>query len=275
MQKTPEYESAELIQGAASIAVFSGAGISVASGIPDFRSSGGLWEKFDPSVCADYQGFLTDPRPFWEMAYACDGLLAGAKPNAAHSSLATLEHTYGKRMTIITQNIDALHTEAGSSLVYEVHGSFKSGSCISCRALGDETAFTLEEIREMMRPEAGQQDEQEDTDNRSAPAVRIPSCPKCGSTQMKTDVIMFGEDLPDGIMAKSIQAVQSSDLCIVIGSSLEVSPANMIPAMAKQAGAKLLFFNKDPTAMDQLADVCVREPVEIALPAVLAQLKEA
>jgi NAD-dependent SIR2 family protein deacetylase len=182
-----------LIDTASSICVFSGAGISVASGIPDFRSEGGLWEKFDPTVCADYRGFLSDPRPFWEMCYACDSLLSSAKPNAAHYALAALEHKLAKRVTIITQNIDGLHSEAGSRVVHEVHGSFKTGSCISCRALGDETQFTMDEIRKMIRPpmqakqEGSRQTDSGDLQRQkqgSLVAVTIPHCPKCGSTQV-------------------------------------------------------------------------------------------
>lgn len=243
-------KAAELIKQATSIVCFTGAGMSVESGIPDFRSRGGLWEKFDPSVYASYDVFKSDPGKFWEMMEECKAVIGPAKPNAGHLALAELEEM-GKLNTIITQNIDGLHQEAGNKTVHELHGGCKTGSCIDCKR-----QYSIVELEELVR----------DTG-------KPPVCAECGQKRVKTDVILFGEALPEGIMETSVESIQKCDLLIVIGSSLQVAPANMLPKMAKMAGAKVLLLNMSETPIDTIADVAVRLPVGECLPKIMALVK--
>jgi len=234
-----------LVSQSSRIVAFTGAGMSVESGIPDFRSKGGLWEKFKPEVYASYDNFMKDPHDFWELIVEMDKVLLPAKPNKGHLALAELE-TMGKLDAIITQNIDGLHQEAGNTKVYELHGTSKTASCIQCHEPQD-----LKAIQQVITQKT------------------VPTCTKCGSERVKVDVILFGESLPEGIFDKAFKSISDSDLLIVIGSSLQVSPANLIPSLAKKAGAKLLIINKEPTSADSAADVVLHWKVGIVLPAIL------
>jgi len=176
--------------------------MSVESGIPDFRSKGGLWEKFDPQKYASYQHFMEAPHDFWEMVVEMGKALSPAKPNPGHLALAELE-AMGKVKAIITQNIDGLHQQAGNTVVYELHGSTQSASCTKCHTSYDKP--TIAKMASEKIP---------------------PTCTKCGSEHVKLDIILFGEALPQGIFEKSFESVSSCDLLIVIGSSLQVAPAN-------------------------------------------------
>jgi len=224
--------------------------MSVESGIPDFRSKGGLWEKFNPEKYASYDHFIKDPHDFWEMILEMGKVLHPAKPNKGHLALAELE-TIGKLNTIITQNIDGLHQEAGNTKVYELHGTSKTASCIHCHEPQD-----MKSIQQVITEKA------------------IPTCTKCGSEHVKIDVILFGESLPDGIFDKAFKSISESDLLIVIGSSLQVSPANLLPMLAKKAGAKLLIINKEPTSADSSADVVLHGKVGTIFPVLLEKVKQ-
>jgi NAD-dependent deacetylase len=224
-------EAAQIIKDSNYIVVFSGAGISTESGIEDFRSKGGLWSKFDPSIYASYQHFLQDPSKFWEMHNSLTETVGIAEPNQAHLSIAELEKM-GKVKAIITQNVDMLHQKAGSGKyganIYQLHGEYGTLHCIKC---GNEYSF--EEI---------------DTKN-----VKFPVC-KC-SGYIKPKVVLFGESLPYGVLEGAMNECRDSDCLIMVGSSLLVSPANFIPSHAKQYGAQIIFVNRDNTFMDELADV--------------------
>jgi NAD-dependent deacetylase len=229
-------EAAEIIKNSENIVVFSGAGISTESGIPDFRSEDGIWSKYDASYHGSYYVFLENPKPFWTMHNELSEQLENAEPNAAHKSIAELEKM-GKIKAVITQNVDMLHQRAGSGKyenipIYELHGSYAKLECIKC---GKE--YDLDEI---------------DTKN-----VDYPICDKC-SGFIKPKVILFGESLPMGVLNAALNAVRKADCLIMVGSSLQVTPANSVPLIAKESGSKLIFINKEPTIMDNLADVILQ-----------------
>mmetsp|Transcript_2217 Transcript_2217/g.2936 ORF Transcript_2217/g.2936 Transcript_2217/m.2936 type:complete len:265 (-) Transcript_2217:52-846(-) len=242
-------KACQTLSEAQNVVVFTGAGISVESGIPDFRSKGGLWEKFDPNIYANYQNFLQEPKKFWEMAQEMNKIVMGAKPNPAHIALAELE-AMGKVTAVITQNIDNLHQQAGSKKVFELHGGSDTASCIGCKE-----KYTAEFIKEQLQS-----------------GVEVPRCSKCKQL-VKTDVILFGEGLPRDVIEGAMEAAQNCDALIVIGSSLTVSPANMLPPMARMSGAKLIFINKDPTALDTYADIIIHGEAGKVLPEILKGLK--
>lgn len=228
-------EAVKIIKASNNIVIFSGAGISTESGIADFRSEGGLWSKYDPSIYASYHYFLEDPSKFWEMHNELVDILVKAEPNDAHYAIAELEKL-GKVKAIITQNVDTLHQKAGSGSyenipIYELHGSYEMLECIKC---GKE--FNFKEI------------ETHD--------IGYPVCECSGF--IKPKVILFGESLPSGVMDGAMNACANSDCLIMVGSSLLISPANFIPRIAKQYGAKLIFVNRENTALDELADVFLK-----------------
>ncbi|MHA1803266.1 MAG: SIR2 family NAD-dependent protein deacylase [Promethearchaeota archaeon] len=228
-------KAARVIKDSQNIVVFTGAGASTESGIADFRSEGGLWSKYDPSVYANYYYFIQDPAPFWKMHRELEDVLEKAKPNPVHHAIAELEKM-GKVKAIITQNIDMLHQKAGSGSykgipIYELHGTYGLLHCIRC---GRE--YKLEEI---------------DTRN-----VEYPICECSGF--IKPKVVLFGESLPSHVMDEAMKACCEADCFLMVGSSLVVSPANLLPSLAKQQGAKLIFINKEETFMDDIADVVLR-----------------
>ena len=240
---------AKIIKESNYIVVFTGAGISTESGIDDFRSEGGLWSRYDPAIYASYYYFLDDPSKFWEMHNELEGLVANAKPNPAHYAIAELEKL-GKVKAIITQNVDMLHQKAGSgsygTKIYELHGQYGTLECIKC---GKE--FHYEEI-----------------DTKS---VKYPVC-KC-SGYIKPRVVLFGESLPIGVMEGAMDACRECDCLLMVGSSLVVSPANFMPSIAKQSGARIIFINKDTTIMDDLADIFLRGSASELFTALMKKIK--
>lgn len=234
---SPIHQAAELILGAKRIVVFTGAGISTESGIPDFRSPGGIWTKYDPEDFT-YQKYLESPvcrRKNWEMLCENSELMT-AKPNDAHLAIVELERM-GKLDCVITQNIDSLHQAAGSSpsRVIELHGTVKWVRCLSC-----DSRYTAEEV--ISRFEAGESD---------------PSCPKCAGI-LKSATIAFGEPMPIRETMEAETRSRLSDLFIVIGSSLVVYPAADMPYYALAGGSKLVIINLEPTHLDDRAQVVIR-----------------
>ena len=227
-------DAANIIKESNYIVVFTGAGISTESGIDDFRSEGGLWSRYDPAIYASYHYFLDDPSKFWEMQNELEGLVANAEPNPAHYAIAKLEEM-GKVKAIITQNVDMLHQKAGSgknnAKIFELHGQFGTLECIQC-----QKEFHYEEI-----------------DTKS---VKYPVCDCSG--YIKPKVVLFGESLPMDVMEGAMNACRDCDCFLMVGSSLVISPANFMPSIAKQYGAKLLFINRESTVMDNLADIFLR-----------------
>jgi NAD-dependent deacetylase len=212
--------------------VLTGAGISTESGIPDFRSPTGIWAEYDPMEYATIDAFRRDPVKVWEFYALRFEVLTRAEPNAGHLALAELERR-GLVQAVVTQNIDGLHTRAGSRDVIEVHGSIRTAVCLECgeRVPLDDVVAAL----------------------RDHPA---PPCPRCGEI-LKPDVVMFGELLPAGAMERATELAQRAALLLVVGSSLEVYPVAGLPEETVGAGGALAIVNRGPTPFDHLAEVKV------------------
>jgi len=230
------------IRNAPRVAVLTGAGLSVASGIPDFRSAQGLWSRYDPQDYATLHAFRRNPAKVWRMLAEMHRVLDAAGPNPAHRALARLEAA-GVVQGIVTQNIDGLHQQAGSSGVLEFHGSVRSLTCLVCGR-----AYSREAARPLGTP---------------------PAC-GCGAL-LKPDIIFFGEEINREVLAASRQVVARCAVLLVVGTSAEVAPANQMPYIAKQHGAAVVEMNLEPTHLtDDLTDVFVQGPAAVTLPA-LAQ----
>jgi len=243
-------KAATLIQSAQTIVAFTGAGISTPSGIPDFRSSDcGLWEQHDPMAVASIYGFRQNPQAFFDWVRPLAKTTANAQPNPAHIALAQLEKL-GKLDSVITQNIDMLHTRAGNSNVYELHGHMREATCIHC--------FTKYDAEPII-------DDLVKTGN-------VPRCSKCQGV-LKPDVILFGEQLPYKQVQWAKDAARKCDLMVIIGSSLEVFPASDLPVLAHRNNARILIINLQPTPLDKIADVIIRDDVAMVLPSIMEQLE--
>ncbi len=216
-------EFLELVFSSKKVFVLTGAGISTPSGIPDFRGKGGLYEKVSPDIF-DIQKFYENPENFYSHAKEMIGFIKKAKPNPAHKMLAEIEKR-GINITIATQNIDGLHQKAGSKKVLELHGSFNKAFCTRC---GRE--YKREKIFKALENDS------------------LPMC-KCGGV-LKPDIVFFGEPLPEEALMEAINSASSSDLSIVIGSSLVVYPAASLPQYSINSGAKLLIVNMGETPYD-------------------------
>jgi len=224
--------------------VLTGAGVSTESGIPDFRSPGsGLWTMIDPELFT-IQGFKANPGAFYELGAPFFRQIEAAEPNETHSVLAELEKR-GLVRAVITQNVDGLHQKGGSKKVFEIHGSLKSASCIHCRrqvSINDVIA----DVEEGLLP---------------------PLCVECGEP-LKPDVVLFGEPLsPD--YGEALDEAGKADLIMVIGSSMQVSPANQLPALCDN----LVIINRAPTFYDQQAKVVVNESTSMVMRLLLEELK--
>lgn len=229
---------------------FTGAGISTESGIPDFRSPGGVWSRHQPVM---YQDFLVDQserRRYWEIRRESVPQFLAATPNPGHLALARLEAD-GHLQGVITQNIDELHQRAGSRRVLEVHGTAMRVHCLEC-----DKRYSCEEIQ--TRLEAGDLE---------------PQCDDCEGI-LKSMTVSFGEDLPADVWTDSVQLARECDLFLALGSSLVVHPAAGLPEIAAQNGAKLAIINRDPTPLDGLADIVVHGSIGETLQAVMDALKE-
>jgi NAD-dependent deacetylase len=241
-------EVASLIRSAGSVVALTGAGISVPSGIPDFRTPGkGLWEKVDPMEVAHIDAFHRDTRRFWSFYRPRFADLDEKAPNPAHLALAELEHR-GKLDGIVTQNIDRLHSKAGSERVVEVHGSIATSSCTSCA-----TSYPLETVGEIF-----------DADG-------VATC-ACCMGKVKPDVVLFGELLPEAAMSEAQELCARADLLLCIGSSLEVYPVAGLPELTLGSGGRLAIVTQGPTPYDGEAAVKLDGDVVAELQAVLEAL---
>jgi NAD-dependent deacetylase len=239
---------AQLIRDARSAVALTGAGISVPSGIPDFRSPGtGLWESVDPMEVAHIEVFRRDPRRFWTYYRPRFGTLADKEPNPAHAALAELE-SRGLLDAVITQNIDRLHRKAGSKRVIEVHGTIETSSCLDCGA-----SFTLDLVEALFDEEG------------------VARCHGCGGP-VKPDVVLFGELLPERAMNEAYALAAGADLLLCVGSSLEVHPVAGLPAVTRSAGGAIAIVTKGPTPYDEDAEVRLEGDVVDDLGALLAAL---
>ncbi|MCO5582924.1 hypothetical protein L7F22_036827 [Adiantum nelumboides] len=193
-------EAAKLVVAGYPIVAFTGAGISVESGIPDFRSPGGLWSKYDPEIYCNFHVFQRRPELFWKMATEMHDNMQNARPNPAHTAMAELEQL-GLLSCIITQNVDNLHQQAGSKLVYELHGNASTSTCASCKQKFDTNKVTLQlQSNEEARP---------------------PKCPVCDGV-IKMDAVLFGEALPGGVLESAMLAARKAKVLLVVGTSLTV-----------------------------------------------------
>ena len=240
---------AELIRSAGRVVALTGAGISVPSGIPDFRTPGtGLWANVDPMEVAHISVFRRDPQRFWSFYGQRFATLDGKLPNGAHLALAELERR-GSVAAVISQNIDGLHRKAGTQDLIEVHGSIATASC-----LRDARSYTLHETRERM----------------DAAADGVPRC-DCGEP-LKPDVVLFGEHLDAAAMDRATELAATADLLLCIGSSLEVWPVAQLPEITLAAGGAVALVTIGPTPYDGDAIVKLDGDVEDELTAVLAAL---
>jgi NAD-dependent deacetylase len=238
---------AELLEDARNAVVLTGAGVSVPSGIPDFRTPGtGLWEKVDPMEVAHIESWRRDPQRFWSFYGDRFVSLVDKRPNEAHLALAELERR-GLIRAVITQNIDRLHRLAGTGRLIEVHGSIEWSVCLEC---GDRVS--IDRVIELL-------------------GAAVPECPRC-SAPLKPDVVLFGELLPERAMAEAQALALDADLMVCVGSSLEVYPVAGLPAMTRGSGGRLALVTQGPTPYDDDADVKLEGDVIEELRAVLAAL---
>jgi NAD-dependent deacetylase len=241
-------ELASLIREADSVVALTGAGISVPSGIPDFRTPGkGLWEKVDPMEVAHIDAFHRDTKRFWSFYRPRFAELDDKLPNGAHDVLAELE-ARGKLDGIVTQNIDRLHSKAGTDRVIEVHGSIATSSCTTC-----SSSYPLENVGELF-----------DSDG-------VATC-ACCMGKVKPDVVLFGELLPEAAMAEAQELCAGADLLLCVGSSLEVYPVASLPELTLSTGGRLAIVTQGPTPYDGEATVKLDGDVVDELQAVLAAL---
>lgn len=250
-KKTDEekvHQVAELIKKSKYTVVLTGAGVSTGSGIADFRTPGkGIWEKVDPFKVTSITAFNENPQRFYHFYRPRIEMLSHVSPNPAHKAIAQLEEM-GYVKCLITQNIDNLHRRAGSKKVIEVHGTLREAICQRCRKM-----ISSEKLIKKI-------DESEE---------KVPYC-ECGGV-LKPNVVLFGEMLPnlDNAVNKSMRA----DLMMTVGSSLQVSPVNMLPQYCLDRGGKLIIINFMSTHLDYFAEVAVKEDVCIFLPAVVKALR--
>jgi NAD-dependent deacetylase len=239
---------ADLIRSSRCTVALTGAGISVPSGIPDFRSPGtGLWENVDPMEVAHIDVFRRDPKRFWTYYRPRFGMLSDKQPNPAHAALAELE-SRGLLDALITQNIDRLHRKAGSRRVIEVHGTIETSSCLDCGA-----SYTLDLVDALFDEEG------------------VARCHGC-SGPVKPDVVLFGELLPERAMDEAVALAARAELLLCVGSSLEVYPVAGLPGMTRSAGGRIAIVTKGPTPYDAEADVRLEGDVVEELESVLEAL---
>lgn len=233
------------------ILVFSGAGISTESGIPDFRSPGGVWSKIQPIYFQDFMASEHTRREAWRRRFSNADGWVGAKPNRGHLAVAELIRS-GRANVVVTQNVDNLHQVSGvpDEKVIELHGNSTYAKCLKCQ--------TRVELAELER-------EFQETNT-------IAPCKRCGGI-IKTATISFGQQMPELPMRRTQEETLACDLFLVLGSSLSVYPAADFPLRAKQQGAKLVIVNRDTTPVDDIADLVIHEGIGDTLQAALQELK--
>ncbi len=238
-------QAAALLRRARPVVVFTGAGVSTESGLPDFRSAGGLWAGIDPMAVASLTAFRHNPAAFYEFYRSRLAHLTGARPNAAHRALAVLE-ARSVVSTVITQNVDGLHQAAGSRAVIELHGNLREAACPDCGWTGPVTVITEAVARGV-----------------------IPACAACGRP-VKPNVVLFEELLPVDAHRQAELACRRAKALLVVGSSLQVTPAAWLPQIVRGHGGVVLIINDEPTAFDRAAVVVLRGKAGTLLPQVAA-----
>jgi NAD-dependent deacetylase len=245
--------AARIMRGARHTVALVGAGLSAESGIPTFRGTGGLWTKFGEPTIDGWELFRRDPAAWWEDAISRRSqgsefatAIAAAKPNAGHLAMAELEQM-GKLAHIITQNVDNLHQEAGSTAITEIHGNRLKVRCMNCGGRDLLARISLDRLP--------------------------PLCAECGGV-LKNDTVMFGEPIPADALQECYRQAALADAFLVVGTSAVVYPAAEFPVMAKRRGAPLIEVNPEETPLSGMADVVVRGPAGESLPAIVALLQE-
>jgi NAD-dependent deacetylase len=229
--------AADWLQNAANAVAFTGAGISTESGIPDFRSPHGVWTKYEPVYFDEYLRSSDGRQRYWRQK--CEGhhQMVSAMPNEGHQVLAKWEAA-GHLRGVITQNIDGLHQQAGSQQILELHGTARKVACLSCefRDVADKyvDAFLETSI--------------------------VPGCPQCGGL-LKHATVSFGQQLPEEVLRTASAWCHRAELFFALGSSLVVTPAADLPRIAKGSGARLVIINHDPTPLDSIADLVIRDSI--------------
>jgi NAD-dependent deacetylase len=246
---------AELIREARSVVALTGAGISVPSGIPDFRTPRtGLWERVNPMEVAHIDAFRSDPVRFWSFYGERFASLEAKQPNGAHHALVELEER-GLLDGVVTQNIDMLHRRAGTRELVEVHGSIASCSCPRCG--GEGGVVELAQVRARL----------------AADAEGVPRCTDCGGP-LKPDVVLFGELLSAPVLQRARELCEQAEVLLCVGSSLEVHPVAGLPLLTREAGGAVAILTQGPTPLDELAELRLRGDVVAELQGLLAALGE-
>jgi NAD-dependent deacetylase len=221
---------AEWLAGARSAVVLTGAGISTESGIPDFRSPGGVWSKYRTVFFDEFLDSADARLDYWRQKCEMHREFGTAQPNAGHQVLANWEAA-GRIRGVITQNIDGLHQMAGNRKVLELHGTARQAACLDCAARYDIEPFVQQFLADEL----------------------VPACPACGGC-LKHATVSFGQMLPPDVLMEATRWSRDSDLMLAIGSSLVVTPAADLPRISKERGARLVIINRDPTPLDPIAD---------------------
>lgn len=251
IEKKKIQKAASLLLNSKEAIVLTGAGVSTESGIPDFRSEGGIWEKYKPEIYGNINAFLKNPAKFWEMAQKIAPNLFKAKPNPGHYAIAELEKL-GIIKAVITQNIDELHQKAGSIIVYEIHGSVNRFNCIACNA-----SYTKEQILKKLKRE-----------KRGG-----PSCEYCAAP-LKPSAVLFGEPLPRFEKFQSQALAQKADVMLIAGSSLSVAPVCYLPLYTLRENGKIIIVNDQPTDLDDKAAVVIHHKTGTVLPLIVEEIKK-
>jgi len=238
--KTATARLKEIVEAAEIVVPFTGAGISTECGIPDFRSPGGIWTKYQPIPFDEFMASQDARNESWRRRFAMAEQLGAARPGRGHRALASL-YRAGKVPAVVTQNIDNLHQDSGIAAehVVELHGNTTYALCLDCAR-----RYELEWVRARMAAANG----------------CAPDCPSCGG-YVKTATISFGQAMPDAAMQRAQELTLSCDLFLAIGSSLVVWPAAGFPLLAKRNGARLVIVNREPTEFDDIADLVVHDDI--------------
>ena len=229
----------EMIHDARRIVAFTGAGISTESGVPDFRSPKGLWSQMEPIYFDDFVSSEETRLEDWRRRFIQNEEFAAAQPNEGHLALTRL-HEQGKLSSVVTQNIDGLHQRSGlpADKVIEIHGNATYGACLDCKQ-----TMSLADAKTIIDKTG-----------------HAPHCPSCDGL-VKAAIINFGQMMPEEEMMRAVEEASHCELFVVLGSSLVVYPAAGLPQIAKQNGAELIIINRDPTPMDEIADLCINDEI--------------
>ncbi len=234
--------AARMLTPANSIAVLTGAGVSAESGLPTFRGAGGLWKNFRAEEVATPEAFASDPKLVWEFYNYRRELLTTVRPNPGHLALAELE-AQTQRFTLVTQNVDCLHQQAGNRRVLEIHGNIWTVRCTKCGRQWDKTGERLPDL---------------------------PNCEQCGGL-LRPGVVWFGESLPPQVWQEAELAVRECDCLLVIGTSAQVHPAAGLAWIARESGAQVIEINLDPTPASEIAALGLYGPAGEILPQLVAR----